>query len=306
MTRIPSALDCEPKPPRPRGGPRTDAGKRRSRTNATQHGLTATTLLPAILGPEGLQKHLFRLRAEWQPQTPTQEFLVTEIARHAAALDLVEHAELAVLRTGASTMAQLRSASDDSEHAADHSDDVLLAAAVSSDALDHVTRYRRAHEKAFHQALQRLRELRSQPPSYMRDVRLLPPFLFAETTCRDYLLRRVTGSAHACPRCGHATGCWLATRETWQCARCRRQSGLRAGTVMANSPLPLSVWFGAIWQILIDPVTSVKELARAAKITRPNTAGDVADKIRAALGSPNATLLLAGLNELHHPPTMTC
>ncbi len=301
MTRTPKQSRCksEPNSSRPRGGPRTDAGKLESRTNATRHGLTATTLLPAILGPENLQKHLLSLRGEWQPKTPTQELLVTEMARHAAALVLVEHAELAVLRTGASTMAQMRPVLGEPGCAAEHPDDFLLAAAVSSDALDRVTRYRRTHEKAYHQALQRLREIRFQPLVSSRDVAVPPPFVFEDAKCRDYLLRRVPAPPHACPRCGHTTGYWLAKRECWQCARCRRQSSLRSGTVMERSPLPLSVWFSAIWHMLNHPSTSPTDLASVAKLARPNTASQVTEKIRTAMGSPNATSLLVGLNELH-------
>jgi hypothetical protein len=81
-----SSQESEPKPPRSGGGPRTAAGKLKSRKNATKHGLTATTLLPAILGPENLEEHLRQLREEWQPQTPTQDFLIIELARHSKGL----------------------------------------------------------------------------------------------------------------------------------------------------------------------------------------------------------------------------
>jgi hypothetical protein len=39
-----------------------------------------------------------------------------------------------------------------------------LAAAVTSEAAERLSRYRRAHEKGLHQGLQRLRELRADSP----------------------------------------------------------------------------------------------------------------------------------------------
>ena len=76
-----------------RGGPRTPEGKANSRGNALTHGLTATRLLPAVLGHDLLERHARDFGAEWDPRTPTERLLVREIARHAAALELVEQAQ---------------------------------------------------------------------------------------------------------------------------------------------------------------------------------------------------------------------
>ena len=82
------------------GGPRTGAGRRRSRQNALKHGLCSTTLFLEAVGREAGQRHLELLSAEWEPASPTEELLVLELARHAAALQTVEQAEAAVLRCG--------------------------------------------------------------------------------------------------------------------------------------------------------------------------------------------------------------
>jgi transposase-like protein len=290
----PSATPC--------GGPRTRTGKNRSRANATTHGLTATTLLPNILNPSTFQILLKGLRAEWQPRMPTQESLVGEMARHAAALQSVERAEPTVLRSGASAVSVLRSDTDDPENAIAPAQDFFLTAAVASDTIDRVTRYRRAHEKAFYQALQRLREIRLEACVTPREVRVTPPFVADENACREYLVRRMNVLEYMCPRCGHTKGYYLATRERWQCAGCGRQSGLRAGTVMERLPLPLSAWFAAIWQMFIDPDTSVAELTVTTKIPRPNAVRRMVDKIRAAMKAPNANCLLAGLDNIYHEP----
>jgi transposase-like protein len=280
----------------PRGGPRTPTGKLQTRGNATKHGLTATTLLPAILGPEVLQEYLLRLRAEWQPQTPTQGLLIAEMARHAAALERIESAELAVLRSGANAVSRLQLGKNAHDNAPDDADEFILAAAVSTDGIDRVTRYRRAHEKGFHQALQRLREIRGEPRIVPQLVRVAQPFPFTENACRDHLIRRMITPEYRCPHCGHPAGYWLAARSRWECTRCGRQSGLRAGTIMERSPLPISTWFAAIWLMLTNPSASRDEVTKATKLSRPNTVRQVTEKITAAMASPNATCLLAGLN----------
>ena len=70
-----------------------------------------------------------------------------------------------------------------------------------------------------------------------------------EQQCRDYLsaLRWPTG--FRCPRCG-ADRAWQTHRGLWLCAVCRRQSSVTAGTIFAQSNLPLTLWLRAIWQVV--------------------------------------------------------
>lgn len=274
------------------GGPRTPAGKAQSCRNALKHGLTATTLLPTVLGPEILEAHLQRLAAEWQPQTATEKILVREMARHAAALHMVEVAEAAVLRCAAGAIGQLPP-----ERIAD--DDYVLAAAVTSEAVDRVTRYRRAHEKAFHQALSHLEALRKHAPASLRPPAPAPPFSFSEHGCRDYPLRRLRAADFVCPRCGNGKGYPLGSRSCWQCGACGRQAGLRVGTVMEGSHIPLSVWFAAIWKLSEAPDASLATLADITKISRVQTLRKMVGKILLAMASPDASRLLAGLNDLY-------
>lgn len=52
-----------------------------------------------------------------------------------------------------------------------------------------------------------------------------------------------------CPECGHKGCCVLKGRRLFQCNGCRRQSSVTAGTVLAGSKLPLTVWFLAMYLI---------------------------------------------------------
>jgi len=282
------------------GGPQTPEGKAQTRRNAVTHGLTATKLLAQILGTETLKRHLHRLTAEFHPATPTQELLVRELARHAAMLEVAEQAEAAVLRSGATTAANLLSSSAADGESAEALD-VLLTGAVASDAVDRLTRYRRHHEKAWHLAYRQIMDLRVVPREPMSPLPVppAPPFLFTESNCETYLKERLQAPDRRCPACHHAGGYWIAARCRWECSTCGRQVGVRSGTVMARSPLALADWFIAIWALLNDNDVPVDELMTLTKITRRATVQRIGERIRSALHAPDASLLLAGLDQFH-------
>lgn len=277
-------------------GRRTPAGRARSRRNAVKHGLCATTLLAEVLGREALERHHEQLCAEWHPTSPTQEILVTELARHAAALETIERAEAAVLRCGVrGALGLLSSANVNAEANAA----TLLAGAVTTEAIDRLTRYRRAHEKAWFTALLRLREAKAmQRPAEVTVPQLPVAILSSEQACAAYLIARARRSGRRCPRCGWRRGYWLANRRRWQCARCTGQFGIRSGTVLEGSPLPLKTWLVTIQKILENRALSVQGLATATGIRRWRTAHRVALTIHRALDSERATELLAGLDQI--------
>src|SRR5271166_5847794 len=61
-------------------GPRTDSGKQRSSINALRHGLTAASAVLPTEDPAAHQRHCRQFFDEYQPATPTETQLVTEIA----------------------------------------------------------------------------------------------------------------------------------------------------------------------------------------------------------------------------------
>jgi hypothetical protein len=79
-------------------GPKTEAGKAAVSQNATSHGLSSTRFffLPHE-NPEEFAALLVALEEEHEPQTPTEKFLVTEMARAQWKLTRIEHMEAAVL-----------------------------------------------------------------------------------------------------------------------------------------------------------------------------------------------------------------
>lgn len=256
-------------------------------SNAVVHGLTARQRLPAALEQE-TAKLQRRLEAELAPVSAVEEILVREVARHGAALQFAAAAEPAVLRTGAACETTLNVALG--ENGAPELDR-LFAAAVTSDGVEKLSRYRRQHERALYQALSVFERVRSQGKASRTDALLLA---FAEeSACRDYLRSRV--KEQGCRRCGHSAGSFLQTRDRHECANCRAQSGLRTGTVMENSPLPLVVWFRAILLLSASRDLAPAELATSLGVSRLSTVRSMAKKIRAAASQPEADHLLAGL-----------
>jgi len=62
-----------------------------------------------------------------------------------------------------------------------------------------------------------------------------------EAACAGHLAGTRWPDGFVCPACGHRKAWALDTKAwTYECARCRRQTSVRAGTVMHGSKLPLT------------------------------------------------------------------
>jgi transposase-like protein len=83
-----------------------------------------------------------------------------------------------------------------------------------------------------------------------------------EAGCREYLERLRWPDGFRCPRCGREAA--TKVRNTlFQCANCRRQTSVTAGTVFQDIRKPLTMWFRAMWY-----VTNQKNGASALGIQR--------------------------------------
>jgi transposase-like protein len=261
------------------------------RANAVKHGLAATTLLPAILRPGGVEIHYQRLCQEFCPESLTDELYLREVARHAARLELTEQAEDAAIRQGATALPLLLNSGEPD------SDQVLIAA-TTTEALERVARYRRPHEKALHQAINAFLDSRRERARQAQQHGVSSDLFATEAACSAHLRARFRESTWGCPHCGTAHGHWLEGHDLWECSNCGRQVGLRHGTVFENSPLPLVKWFLAVRYLVADDKLKATELAKAISIPRPGTAQSMARRIREALGSKDAATRLAGLTAL--------
>jgi hypothetical protein len=87
-----------------------------------------------------------------------------------------------------------------------------------------------------------------------------------------------------CPRCGSGASSWISTRRLEQCARCRYQCSVTAGTVFHRTRSSLLTWFWAIFFIARHKKgISALQLQRDTGIGSYETAWTMLHKLRSAL-----------------------
>lgn len=282
------------------GGPKTAAGKQATRRNALKHGLTSRKLLPQVLRKEQVNEHRVNFERQFQPANPTESILAAEMARHATMMELGEQAEGAVLRHGARELSKviLGSAGETSDDGGER-EDAILSAAVSTDALDKFNRYRRGHEKAFFAALNKLREIQSErrerEKTNAAEMKNRTILFVTEEACEKHLAERFRRADWRCPHCKSAQGSWLQRQNRWECGACHRQVGLRFGTVMQRSQLPLRTWFLAISVMRQNANASTSQLMEILGIRRRGTVRSLMKRITEAMAATDASELLAGI-----------
>src|SRR6516164_6452450 len=79
---------------------------------------------------------------------------------------------------------------------------------------------------------------------YPRTVLEFRDWFADDEACRDYLARLRWPEGFRCPICG-ATDHWVTARGLRHCQGCGRQTSVTAGTLFADTHLPLRLWFEA-------------------------------------------------------------
>src|SRR5271168_2069505 len=128
------------------------------------------------------------------------------------------------------------------------------------------------------------------------DLRLpqsLPEFqrLFPDdAACAAYLEKTRWSGGFICPHCqGVGEPFGFANRpRIFRCRKCRRDTGLTVGTVMARSHTPLSVWFWSAYLVSSQtPGMSAVQLQRQLGLSRYETAFQILHKLRAGMVRPD-------------------
>ena len=112
--------------------------------------------------------------------------------------------------------------------------------------------------------------------------------------CREYLVARRWPKGVTCPRCGSQNVLFLEKYNRWHCREKHPapQFTLKTGTIMEDSPIGLSKWLTAIWQIVnCKNGISSYEIHRAIGITQ-KSAWFIDHRIRLAL--QNGSLMKIG------------
>jgi len=68
-----------------------------------------------------------------------------------------------------------------------------------------------------------------------------------EESCLTYLEKLRWPSGFICPRCGHESEAYRASRTRLVCTECKYQGTVTAGTVFDKTRTPLRVWLAAAW-----------------------------------------------------------
>ncbi len=97
-----------------------------------------------------------------------------------------------------------------------------------------------------------------------------------EAACRDYLFRLRWPDGFHCPRCGGSRA-WPLRSVLLECAACRYQTSVTAGTIFQDTRKPLTLWFRAMWW-----VTSQKNGASALGFAEGIGTGKLQDSLDVA------------------------
>lgn len=122
----------------------------------------------------------------------------------------------------------------------------------------------------------------------------------SEERCLQALVRVRWPRGFVCPACGHGQASQFrrGAQTLWQCARCRLQTSVTAGTPMAGTKLPLRTWWLAIYL-----VTQAKNGVAALELGRQlgvcyRTAWRLKHKLMAVMADREAGRQLKGMVQI--------
>jgi transposase-like protein len=121
-------------------------------------------------------------------------------------------------------------------------------------------------------------------PEFPKSLREFQSKFATEEACQQYLADCRWPDGFVCPKCGNRRSCELADLKRWQCAGCRYQVSLTAGTILHNTKTPLTVWFWAAYLMTTDKRgLSALLLQRQLGLSRYETAWMMLHKFRRAM-----------------------
>ena len=117
-----------------------------------------------------------------------------------------------------------------------------------------------------------------------------------EARCEEYLASLRWKERYECPKCGcrHA---YRLSNGRYQCAQCRHQVSVTAGTVLHKTHMPLTRWFLAFYLVCQDKrgISAVQLSSQLG--TTYKTAWYMLKRIRAAMGQRDKKHQLSGMIE---------
>lgn len=121
-------------------------------------------------------------------------------------------------------------------------------------------------------------------PAFPTGLRQFQRQFADEAACRAYLETCRWPDGFRCPRCGHDRAFPLRDWQRRECAKCRYQVSLTAGTVFHRTRTPLTLWFWAAYLMTTDKRgIAALLLQRQLAIRRYETAWLILHKLRRAM-----------------------
>jgi hypothetical protein len=121
---------------------------------------------------------------------------------------------------------------------------------------------------------------------YPRTVLEFRDWFADDAACRDYLAKLRWPEGFRCPICSE-TDHWVTARGLRHCRRCGRQTSVTAGTLFADTHLPLRLWFEALWHVTSQKGgASALGLQRVLGLGSYRTAWSLLHKLRRAMVRP--------------------
>jgi transposase-like protein len=132
--------------------------------------------------------------------------------------------------------------------------------------------------------------------NYPRTVLELRDQFHDEAACREYLARLRWPNGFVCPRC-QSRDAWVTARRLYHCRDCAHQASVTAGTLFADTNLPLRLWFEAVWHVTNQKYgASALGMQRILGLGSYHTAWNWLHKLRRAMVRPGRDRL-AGVVE---------
>lgn len=123
-------------------------------------------------------------------------------------------------------------------------------------------------------------------PPFPKTLREFQASFATEEACEKYLAACRWPEGFLCPRCGARKAYELVELRQWQCAGCRHQVSLTAGTILHNTKTPLTIWFWAAYLMTTDKRgVSALLFQRQLGLKRYETAWMMLHKFRRAMVS---------------------
>lgn len=128
-------------------------------------------------------------------------------------------------------------------------------------------------------------------PEFPQNILAFQQRFSTERACYEFVRESRWPDGFRCPRCGGEEAYSREKRRQLECAACGHCASVTAGTVMANTKIPLRSWLWASWLMVTSKGGhSAAELARQIGV-HTETAFTMLHKLRHAMVAPERTPL---------------